>query len=103
MSKRSNLNLKFVITNTPTSSWGIFNSLLGWQNSATYGSVISYNVYWIAVIIGFIFLGWKERNTSPSDVAEIQSDISSEEHSPTGKNKAGDEGMAINTAVKEIS
>ncbi len=33
--------------------WGIFNSLLGWTNSATYGSVISYNVYWLAVITAF--------------------------------------------------
>lgn len=30
--------------------WDIFNALLGWQNSATYGSVISYNIYWLAVI-----------------------------------------------------
>ncbi|CAK7906024.1 plasma membrane iron permease [[Candida] anglica] len=35
--------------------WDVFNALLGWQNSATYGSVISYNVYWIAVI-GVLFL-----------------------------------------------
>ncbi|ELR07803.1 hypothetical protein VC83_01091 [Pseudogymnoascus destructans] len=30
--------------------WGIFNAIFGWQNSATYGSVISYNIYWIFVI-----------------------------------------------------
>ncbi|MCJ1449117.1 MAG: hypothetical protein MMC23_009636 [Stictis urceolatum] len=42
--------------------WGIFNSLLGWQNSATYGSVISYNMYWLTVIIGFVTLRFKERN-----------------------------------------
>lgn len=35
--------------------WGVFNAILGWQNSATYGSVISYNVYWIFVMAGF---GW---------------------------------------------
>lgn len=40
--------------------WGIFNAILGWQNSATYGSVISYNVYWIAVIIGFVVMRYKE-------------------------------------------
>lgn len=38
----------------------MFNSLLGWQNSATYGSVISYNIYWIAVIVGFAAMRWKE-------------------------------------------
>lgn len=40
--------------------WGVFNSLLGWQNSATYGSVISYNIYWIVVIVGFLWLRFKE-------------------------------------------
>ena len=41
--------------------WGIFNAILGWQNSATYGSVIGYNVYWIAVIVGFVALRWREK------------------------------------------
>jgi high-affinity iron transporter len=40
--------------------WGIFNAILGWQNSATYGSVISYNIYWIAVISGFLTMRYKE-------------------------------------------
>lgn len=42
--------------------WGIFNALLGWTNSATYGSVIGYNMYWIAVMTMFITLRFKERN-----------------------------------------
>jgi high-affinity iron transporter len=40
--------------------WGIFNALLGWQNSATYGSVIAYNVFWIFTIAGFVLLRIKE-------------------------------------------
>jgi high-affinity iron transporter len=40
--------------------WGIFNAILGWQNSATYGSVISYNLYWVAVISGFLAMRYKE-------------------------------------------
>ncbi|KAI1093352.1 iron permease FTR1 [Rostrohypoxylon terebratum] len=40
--------------------WGIFNAILGWTNSATYGSVISYNVYWIAVMIAFVTMRYKE-------------------------------------------
>jgi high-affinity Fe2+/Pb2+ permease len=40
--------------------WGIFNAILGWQNSATYGSVISYNVYWIVVMIGFAIMRYRE-------------------------------------------
>jgi high-affinity iron transporter len=42
--------------------WGIFNAILGWQNSATYGSVISYNLYWLVVIIGFVALRSREKN-----------------------------------------
>lgn len=41
--------------------WDVFNSLLGWQNSATYGSVISYNIYWIAVIITLGLMLYEEK------------------------------------------
>ncbi|KAK6540195.1 high-affinity iron permease [Orbilia ellipsospora] len=41
--------------------WGIFNALFGWQNSATYGSVISYNIYWIVVIAYFLFMYFREK------------------------------------------
>ncbi|KAI5925943.1 iron permease-like protein [Camillea tinctor] len=40
--------------------WGIFNAILGWTNSATYGSVISYNLYWIAVMISFFVMRYRE-------------------------------------------
>ncbi|KAI0479163.1 iron permease-like protein [Xylariaceae sp. FL0804] len=40
--------------------WGIFNAILGWTNSATYGSVISYNIYWIAVMLSFGVLRYHE-------------------------------------------
>lgn len=41
--------------------WGIFNAIFGWTNSATYGSVISYNLYWLAVIVSFLTLAFYER------------------------------------------
>lgn len=40
--------------------WGIFNAILGWQNSATYGSVISYNLYWLFVMAGFVVMRFRE-------------------------------------------
>jgi high-affinity iron transporter len=40
--------------------WGVFNAILGWTNSATYGSVISYNLYWIVVMIGFFSMRYQE-------------------------------------------
>ncbi|KAK4173266.1 putative plasma membrane iron permease [Triangularia setosa] len=42
------------------SGWGFLNALLGWNNSATYGSVLSYNLYWIVVIAAFLALRFKE-------------------------------------------
>jgi high-affinity iron transporter len=41
--------------------WGIFNALLGWTNSATYGSVLAYNFYWIAVMVGYGAMLYRER------------------------------------------
>ncbi|KAJ5389031.1 uncharacterized protein N7496_000099 [Penicillium cataractarum] len=41
--------------------WGIFNALLGWTNSADYGSVISYNLYWICVMIGYALMFYREK------------------------------------------
>ncbi|TKA57844.1 hypothetical protein B0A55_12218, partial [Friedmanniomyces simplex] len=42
--------------------WGVFNAILGWQNSATYGSVISYNLYWVFVMAGFGSMRLFEKN-----------------------------------------
>lgn len=41
--------------------WGIFNGILGWTNSATYSTVIAYNVYWIVVMAGFITMRYHEQ------------------------------------------
>ncbi|KZF23936.1 plasma membrane iron permease [Xylona heveae TC161] len=41
--------------------WGVFNALFGWQNSATYGSVISYNIYWIVIIVCFLAMRYNEK------------------------------------------
>ncbi|MCJ1393680.1 hypothetical protein MMC18_006556 [Xylographa bjoerkii] len=62
--------------------WGVFNALLGWQNSATYGSVISYNAYWIAVICAFCALRYKEKNghwplTRAPEVKPLDSEVTS--------------------------
>ncbi|KAJ5654168.1 hypothetical protein N7490_001171 [Penicillium lividum] len=44
--------------------WGIFNALFGWVNSATYGSVIGYNMYWICVMVGYGLMFYRERRGS---------------------------------------
>ncbi|KAH7389823.1 iron permease FTR1/Fip1/EfeU [Pyrenochaeta sp. MPI-SDFR-AT-0127] len=82
--------------------WGIFNSLFGWQNSATYGSVISYNLYWLVVIIGFIYLGWKEsKESSTAPTPEAESDTSSGHGDLAGK-KTSTEGVQVGTAVRQV-
>lgn len=42
--------------------WGIFNAILGWTNSATYGSVIGYDLYWLSLIIWFVVMRHVERH-----------------------------------------
>jgi high-affinity iron transporter len=31
--------------------WMLLNAIVGWNNTATYGSVISYNLYWVFIVI----------------------------------------------------
>ncbi|KAK7426682.1 high-affinity iron permease [Neonectria magnoliae] len=40
--------------------WAILNAIVGWNNSATYGSVISYNAYWLVVIAQFSLMRFRE-------------------------------------------
>ena len=42
--------------------WDVFNALLGWQNTATYGSVISYNIYWLAIIVTLMLMLYEEKH-----------------------------------------
>lgn len=42
--------------------WMIFNALFGWQNSATYGSVLSYNLYWLMIMAIFLTMMYEEKH-----------------------------------------
>ena len=42
--------------------WMVLTAVSGWTNSATYGSVISYNAYWITVILVFASLLFEEKH-----------------------------------------
>ncbi|KAG1808206.1 iron permease FTR1 [Suillus subaureus] len=44
-------------------SWGIFNAILGWTNSATQGSVLSYVFYWLMVVVALVRMKFKEGRT----------------------------------------
>ncbi|KAJ9501806.1 high-affinity iron permease [Exophiala xenobiotica] len=41
--------------------WDVFNAILGWQNTATYGSVISYNIYWLFIMVCVSCMLYEER------------------------------------------
>ncbi len=49
-------------TSTAAGGWGIFNAIFGWQNSATNGSVISYNLFWLVTILAFLAMAFNEKN-----------------------------------------
>ncbi|KAH7141440.1 iron transporter, partial [Dactylonectria estremocensis] len=40
--------------------WAILNAIVGWNNSATYGSVLAYNIYWLIVIGQFSAMRFRE-------------------------------------------
>ncbi|KAI9845594.1 MAG: hypothetical protein M1838_001678 [Thelocarpon superellum] len=66
--------------------WGIFNAMLGWTNSATYGSVISYNLYWLVIIVGFVAMRYNETTGRwPWVRAKVQTDAEPEKLTETGK------------------
>ncbi|CAO3584787.1 unnamed protein product [Absidia cylindrospora] len=41
--------------------WQIFNSILGWNNTATIGTITSYCLYWIFVAAYLVYMFFKER------------------------------------------
>ncbi|WVO16802.1 hypothetical protein L204_104488 [Cryptococcus depauperatus] len=45
---------------TTNGGWQIFNAILGWNNTATLGSILSYVFYWILVAATLVVLKWKE-------------------------------------------
>ncbi|KAI8331179.1 iron permease FTR1/Fip1/EfeU [Chlamydoabsidia padenii] len=51
--------------NTSTNGgWMIFNAILGWNNTATIGSIVSYCLYWILVAVYLVYSFWKTRRNA---------------------------------------
>jgi high-affinity iron transporter len=89
--------------------WGIFNAIFGWQNSATYGSVIGYNVYWIVVILGFVLLRFKEKKgrmpfmkAKESEHVTRGKDSGSDEESSTAERTVSEEKTVAGSKVRDI-
>ena len=49
------------LNDSSNGGWQIFNSILGWTNSATIGSVVSYCVYWLMIILALIYMRTDEK------------------------------------------
>ena len=44
--------------------WSIFNAILGWNNNASIGTILSYVFYWLSVIAALIYMKWSEGRVS---------------------------------------
>jgi high-affinity iron transporter len=92
--------------------WGIFNAILGWTNSATQGSVISYNLYWLCVMVAFACMRFYEKKghwpflkakASPeTDAGEESGSDGTLDETAAEKKKAEEHAPAAVTTVREL-
>lgn len=50
--------------------WQIFNAVLGWNNTGSYGTTIGYCLYWVAVTLAIVYLRVRERRSSARSLAD---------------------------------
>ncbi|KAI9763656.1 MAG: hypothetical protein M1840_000370 [Geoglossum simile] len=85
--------------------WGVFNSIFGWSNTATYSSVITYNLYWIIIGLFFIAMRYKEktghwplRKPKPPTATQTPSDSDDAGNGRQAENTSAEKDV-IDTAV----
>ncbi len=49
--------------NTSSEGWSVFNAILGWTNTATVGTILSYCFYWLLVVAAIYKMKWDEGRT----------------------------------------
>lgn len=54
------------------SGWAILNSLFGWNNTATVGSILSYIFYWLAVISYLVYSHFREQSNKVKEQQQRQ-------------------------------
>ena len=97
--------------------WGIFNAIFGWTNSATYGSVLAYNLYWLVVIGVFCSMTYYEKSghwplmKAKAKTADCESELSDrsgsegsgEQKGPVESSLVKNEGYAqASTTTREL-
>lgn len=45
---------------TTNGGWQIFNAIFGWNNNASYGTILGYCFYWVAVMLALLYHKWNE-------------------------------------------
>jgi high-affinity iron transporter len=50
--------------------WQIFNAILGWNNTATIGSIVTYCGYWVLVSAVLVYLHFKEKRDEAREAHE---------------------------------
>lgn len=48
--------------NTSGYGWQIFNAILGWNNTGTYATTLTYIFYWVAVSAALVYMRFKEEH-----------------------------------------
>ncbi|KAG0208932.1 high-affinity iron permease [Mortierella sp. NVP41] len=67
-------NLSYGNPNDPNNGgWAFFNSILGWNNIASVGTVTGYCVYWLVVILSIVFLKLKSNRARRAAAANQHS------------------------------
>lgn len=61
--------------NAANGGWTIFNAILGWNNTATIGSIVGYVGYWISVCVILVFLKLKDRRHAARQAKEDETEV----------------------------
>jgi len=78
--------------------WSIFNAVLGWQNTATQGSILSYVFYWLLVVVVLIRMKYKEGRSKFFGMESVagarrrrfRASLTAQSDTSSGNEKAGD-------------
>jgi high-affinity iron transporter len=75
--------------------WQIFNAILGWNNTATIGTIVSYCLYWIAVAFALVYMHWKEKREALRKINSGQWEEDGDVALENAKNYVTSEGVII--------
>ncbi|KAL1930610.1 hypothetical protein VTP01DRAFT_10772 [Rhizomucor pusillus] len=82
--------------------WQIFNAILGWNNTATIGSIVSYCGYWLIVAAALVYMFFKERKRAIQKAERGEVDEDGDAALENAKRFIDqNEGVIVGTDVKE--